>query len=57
MSWFIGFLEGDGSIVEHKGRSQCIITQKDPKVLVEIQEAFKFGNVKKSTIKKNILKI
>jgi hypothetical protein len=44
--WFIGFAEGDGCIFEHKGRSQFILTQKDPKVLIEIEKVLGFGKVK-----------
>lgn len=46
LSWFIGFLEGDGAILEHKGRSSLVITQKDSQVLHEIHETFKIGIVK-----------
>lgn len=46
LSWFIGFLEGDGAILEHKGRSYFVITQKDDTVLHEIYETLKIGKVK-----------
>ncbi len=46
LSWFIGFLEGDGAILEHKGRSYFVITQKDDTVLHEICETLKIGKVK-----------
>lgn len=46
LSWFIGFLEGDGAILEHKGRASFVITQRDSKVLHEIQEVLKVGLVK-----------
>lgn len=45
--WFIGFIEGDGAILEHKGRSRLVITQKDPLVLLDIQKKLGFGKVKK----------
>lgn len=45
--WFIGFIEGDGAILEHKGRCRLVITQKDPKVLISIQNTLAFGQVKK----------
>ena len=48
LSWFIGFLEGDGAILEHKGRASLVITQRDSKVLDEIQEVLKIGVVKPS---------
>jgi len=46
LSWFIGFIEGDGAILEHKGRCRLVITQKDPKVLIEIKNTLGFGKVK-----------
>ena len=46
LTWFIGFLEGDGAILEHKGRSSFVITQKDDTVLHEIYETLKIGIVK-----------
>lgn len=46
LAWFIGFSEGDGAILEHKGRSSFVITQKDDKVLHEICETFNIGVVK-----------
>lgn len=46
LSWFIGFLEGDGAILEHKGRACFVITQKDSTVLHEIHETLKIGIVK-----------
>jgi len=46
LSWFIGFLEGDGAILEHKGRSYFVLTQKDDMVLHEIYETLKIGKVK-----------
>ena len=46
LSWFIGFLEGDGAILEHKGRASFVITQRDSKVLHEINLVLKLGVVK-----------
>lgn len=46
LSWFIGFLEGDGAILEHKNRSFLVITKKDDTVLHEIKETLKIGAVK-----------
>ena len=46
LAWFIGFIEGDGAILEHKGRASFVITQKDSKVLHEIHEVLKIGAVK-----------
>jgi len=46
LSWFIGFSEGDGAILEHKGRASFVISQRDSKVLHEIHEILKIGVVK-----------
>jgi hypothetical protein len=46
LSWFIGFTEGDGAILEHKGRSSFVLTQKDSTVLHEIHEVLNIGKVK-----------
>lgn len=45
LSWFIGFTEGDGGILEHKGRCTFVITQKDDKTLQEIHEKLNIGKV------------
>jgi hypothetical protein len=42
----VGFFEGDGAILEHKGRPSLVITQKDDRVLHEICETLKIGIVK-----------
>jgi len=46
LSWFIGFAEGDGAILEHKGRCSFVLTQKDDKVLHEIYDTLNCGIVK-----------
>ena len=46
LSWFIGFLEGDGAILEYKNRCYFVVTQKDDKVLYEIHETLNIGKVK-----------
>jgi len=45
--WFIGFIEGDGAILDYNGKCQFVLTQKDSKVLFEIQKVLGFGKVKK----------
>jgi hypothetical protein len=45
LQWFIGFTEGDGAILESKGRLSFVITQKDVRVLYHIQEVLGFGKV------------
>jgi hypothetical protein len=45
LQWFIGFTEGDGAILESKGRLFFIIAQKDVRVLYHIQEVLGFGKV------------
>ena len=44
--WLVGFIEGDGAILENKGRCRLVITQKDPKSLIEIEKILGFGRVK-----------
>lgn len=56
LSWFIGFAEGDGALLEHKGRSFFVLTQKDGKVLNEISNTLNFGLVKSFSDNKGNLK-
>jgi len=44
--WFIGFAEGDGAILSYQGQPQFVITQKEGKILYEIQSVLGFGNVR-----------
>ena len=44
--WLVGFIEGDGAILENKGRCRLVITQKDPKSLQIIENILGFGRVK-----------
>lgn len=47
LGWFIGFTEGDGSLILDKsGRITFVITQKDPSILYHIQEVLGFGNIR-----------
>ncbi|KAM9988359.1 hypothetical protein ACTFIZ_005866, partial [Dictyostelium cf. discoideum] len=48
LEWFIGFVEGDGSIYIDNKKSRCyfVIRQKELKILEEIQKTLGFGNVK-----------
>lgn len=52
--WLIGFIEGDGAILEYKGRPRLVITQRDPKVLFEIQNVLQLGKVKHFKVKEEI---
>lgn len=45
--WFIGFVEGDGSIVTFGGRPRFVITQKEKAILDHIHSILGFGTVKK----------
>jgi hypothetical protein len=45
LEWFIGFTEGDGSILESNNRLYFVITQKDTNVLYHIQSVLGFGKV------------
>ena len=44
--WLVGFIEGDGAILENKSRCRLVITQKDPKSLQIIENKLGFGRVK-----------
>jgi LAGLIDADG endonuclease len=46
LTWFIGFVEGDGAILESKGRLYFVVTQKESKILDEIKNVLEFGAVK-----------
>lgn len=46
LSWFVGFAEGDGAILQHKGRCQFVLTQKQDTTLHEIRETLQIGVVK-----------
>ena len=46
LTWFIGFVEGDGAILAFKGRPQFVITQKEKAILDHIQSTLGFGTVK-----------
>ena len=46
LAWFIGFTEGDGAILEHKGRLRFVLTQKDGTILYQIQTILGFGKVR-----------
>ena len=43
--WFIGFIEGDGSIYSDGNRCWLIITQKDYNILTLIKDTLQLGNV------------
>jgi len=45
LTWFIGFSEGDGAILTTKNYIYFVLTQKEGKILYEIQEKLKFGRV------------
>lgn len=47
LTWFIGFSEGDGAILTSttENRISFVLTQKEGKILYEIQEKLKFGRV------------
>lgn len=46
LAWFIGFTEGDGAILEHKGRLRFVLTQKEGTILYHIQTILGFGKVR-----------
>lgn len=46
LSWFIGFAEGNGAILEHKDRCQFVLTQKEDSVLYLVNKTLNIGVVK-----------
>lgn len=44
--WLVGFIEGDGAILEHKSLIRLVITQKEISILNEISTKLGFGYVK-----------
>lgn len=49
LSWFVGFAEGDGSLVTSNGRLQFVLTQKESAILFHIANYLGFGYVRKFT--------
>lgn len=45
LQWFIGFAEGDGSLGVWNKQLRFILTQKEGKILYDIQSIFGFGEV------------
>lgn len=46
LGWFVGFVEGDGYLGKDNTGLVFVITQKESKILFEIQNTLKFGTVK-----------
>ena len=46
LEWFIGFTEGDGSIVFTNNKPRFVLTQKEGDILKEIKKIFGFGEVR-----------
>ena len=47
LSWFVGFAEGDGAILNYKGRPRFVLTQKEESILNHIKNTLDFGTVRK----------
>ena len=47
LTWFIGFSEGDGAILQNKNQCTFVLTQKYVPILKEINYKFKFGYITK----------
>lgn len=45
LTWFIGFSEGDGAILQNKNQCTFVLTQKYVPILKEINYKFKFGYI------------
>lgn len=43
--WFIGFVEGDGAILNYNNQLKLVITQKESNILYEIKHKLKMGTV------------
>nr|YP_313626.1 LAGLIDADG endonuclease [Epidermophyton floccosum]AAW78232.1 LAGLIDADG endonuclease [Epidermophyton floccosum] len=46
LTWFIGFTEGNGAIQTYDKRIRFVLTQKESKILYEVQYKFNIGIVK-----------
>ena len=47
LSWFVGFSEGDGAILNNKGRLRFVLTQKEEFILNHVKNTLDFGTVRK----------
>jgi hypothetical protein len=47
LSWFIGFSEGDGALLNYNNQLRFVLTQKESNILYEIQSILGFGIIKK----------
>jgi len=45
LTWFIGFAEGDGAILISKDKPRFVLTQKEGKILQDIQSVLEIGKV------------
>ncbi len=48
LSWFVGFTEGDGAILNYNGRPRFVLTQKEESILNHIKNTLDFGTVRKN---------
>ncbi|RHW30283.1 hypothetical protein D1B31_23810, partial [Neobacillus notoginsengisoli] len=46
LTWFIGFSEGDGAILNNRGKAKFVLTQKEGAILHHIQKVLGFGIVR-----------
>ena len=46
LNWFIGFVEGDGALLYYNNQPRFVLTQKEGKILHEIQSILNMGAVK-----------
>lgn len=46
LTWFIGFSEGDGSILTTKGKARFVLTQKEEAILHRVKKVLGFGTVR-----------
>ena len=46
LSWFVGFAEGDGAILNYNGRPRFVLTQKEESILNHVNNTLGFGTVR-----------
>lgn len=51
--WFIGFVEGDGAILNYNNQLRFVLTQKESKILYEIKHTLNMGTIKSYVNKNN----
>ncbi len=45
LDWFVGFIEGNGAILQYNNNCTFVLTQKDVNILYEIKNKLEFGKI------------